>query len=90
VPISTLGDDFYEHDEAARALVGKRSHKRFRLGDGVTVRLAEATPVTGGLRFEIMGSGGQSTNTRRGGKPAVTKKPTNRAPWSKHRSKKRK
>ena len=92
VPISTLGDDFYEHDEAHRALVGKRSHKRFRLGDGVTVRLAEATPVTGGLRFEIMGGDGASTNTRRGGtggKPTI-KKPTNRAPWSKHRSKKRK
>jgi ribonuclease R len=92
VPISTLGDDFYEHDEAHRALVGKRSHRRFRLGDGVTVRLAEATPVTGGLRFEIMGGDGASTNTRRGGtggKPTI-KKPTNRAPWSKHRSKKRK
>jgi len=90
VPISTLGDDFYEHDEASRALVGKRSKKRFRLGDGVTVRLAEATPVTGGLRFEIMGSGGQSTNTRRGGaeKPA-RKKSTNRPSWAKHRSKKR-
>ena len=50
----------------------------------------DARHLTGGLRFEIMGSGGQSTNTRRSGagKPGL-KKPTNRAPWSKHRSKKR-
>lgn len=90
VPISTLGDDFYEHDEAHRALVGKRGRKRYRLGDSVTVRLAEATPVTGGLRFEIMGNSGASVNTRRGGTTKVSpKKPTNRPSWSKHRSKKR-
>ena len=90
VPISTLGDDFYEHDEAHRALVGKRGRKRYRLGDSVTVRLAEATPVTGGLRFEIMGNSGASVYTRRGGTTKVSpKKPTNRPSWSKHRSKKR-
>jgi len=92
VPISTLGDDYYEHDEAHRALVGKRTRKRYRLGDSLTVLLAEATPVTGGLRFEIVGrSGGEQCPRRpQGHKPKIVPpKPTNRAPWSKHRSKKR-
>ncbi|MFN4277860.1 MAG: ribonuclease R [Ferrovibrio sp.] len=88
VPISSLSDDFYAHDEAHRALVGKRTKKRYRLGDSVSVRLEEATPVTGGLRFEILGSGG-SVPRARGGRPVI-KKATNRPSWSKHRSKKRK
>ena len=53
VPISTLGDDFYRHDERRHALVGARHGRVFRLGDAVSVKLVEATPVTGGLRFEI-------------------------------------
>jgi ribonuclease R len=91
VPIATLGDDYYEHDEAHRALIGKRTRKRYRLGDALTVLLAEAAPVTGGLRFEIVGSGGARPRDTRGGtaRPTV-KKATNRAPWSKHRSRKRK
>lgn len=89
VPISTLGDDFYVHDEAKRALVGKRSQKRYRLGDAVTVRLAEATPVTGGLRFEILGNHGRSLSGSRTVK-TTAKKPGNRPVWSKHRSRKRK
>lgn len=89
VPISTLGDDFYAHDEAKRALVGKRSQKRYRLGDAVTIRLAEATPVTGGLRFEMLGNHGRSLSGSRTPKTAA-KKPGNRPVWSKHRSRKRK
>lgn len=85
VPIASLSDDFYAHDEAQRSLVGKRTRKRFRLGDAVSVRLAEATPVTGGLRFEILGGPGGTGGPRRQTTP---KKATNRAPWSKHRSRK--
>jgi len=54
VPMSAMADDFYEHDEARHCLVGKRSRKRYRLGDSVQVRLAEATPLTGGLRFDML------------------------------------
>ncbi len=53
VPVSTLPDDFYVHDEAAQALVGRRSRMSFRLADTVRVRLAEASPATGGLVFRI-------------------------------------
>ncbi len=61
VPMSSLGDDFFQHDEARHALVGRRTKKRLRLGDAVMVRLVEATPVTGGLRFELLDAHGRTS-----------------------------
>ncbi len=40
VHVSTLGDDFYEHDERARWLRGRRHRRTIRIGDAVTVRVA--------------------------------------------------
>jgi len=54
VPISTLGNEYYLYDEANHALAGERSGKGFRLGDTVTVKLVEALPVAGALRFEMV------------------------------------
>ncbi|MBN9138169.1 MAG: RNB domain-containing ribonuclease, partial [Phyllobacterium sp.] len=54
IPISTLGDDYYLYDETNHALSGERSGKGFRLGDIVDVRLIEALPVAGALRFEML------------------------------------
>jgi ribonuclease R len=64
IPISTLGQDYFRHDESKHALVGERTGVTLQLGDEVTVRLAEAVPLTGGLRFELMRDG-QSTAERR-------------------------
>lgn len=54
VPISRLGDERFIHDEALHALIGQHSRDMYRLGRSVTVRLEEATPVTGGLLFEML------------------------------------
>jgi ribonuclease R len=54
VPVSTLPDDFWMHDEAAQTLTGRRTRIVFRLTQEVEVRLAEASPITGGLVFHIM------------------------------------
>ena len=54
VPVSSLGAEYYVHDERMHALVGERSGLRWRLGARVSVRLREATPVTGGLLFEML------------------------------------
>jgi ribonuclease R len=54
VPVSTLGSEFFVHDERQHALVGERSGLRWRLGRTVEVRLKEATPLTGGLLFEML------------------------------------
>lgn len=54
VPISTLGAEYMVFDEAARSLIGETTGAVYRLGDAVEVRLLEAAPVSGGLRFEIV------------------------------------
>jgi ribonuclease R len=54
VPISSLGGEYFHHDEKAHALVGERTGGRWRLGREVDVRLKEATPITGGLLFEML------------------------------------
>jgi ribonuclease R len=53
IPLSSLPDDYWMHDETAQSLTGRRTHRSFRLADQVSVRLAEATPVTGGLIFSL-------------------------------------
>jgi len=54
IPIASLGEEYFVHDERAHALVGERTGARWRLGRDVEVRLREATPVTGGLLFEML------------------------------------
>ena len=57
VPISTLGNDYFHHDEATHALRGEKTGETHRLGDRVRVRLKEAVPLAGGLRFELLSEG---------------------------------
>ena len=54
VPVSSLGGEFFIHDDRAHALVGQRSGERWRLGRSVEVKLKEATPITGGLLLEML------------------------------------
>ena len=54
VPMSTLPDDYWQHDEREQTLTGRRTRKVFRLAQEVEVRLAEASPVTGGMVFHIL------------------------------------
>jgi ribonuclease R len=49
----SLGTEYFRHDERKHALVGDRTGTAYKLGDYVDVRLAEAAPLTGGLRFEL-------------------------------------
>lgn len=57
VPVSTLGQDFFNHVEEAHALMGSRSGETYQLGDPVSVRLVEAIPTAGALRFEMLTPG---------------------------------
>jgi ribonuclease R len=54
VPVSTLGNEYFIHDDRAHALVGERSGERYPLGLEVEVKLVEATPITGGLVFQML------------------------------------
>ena len=57
IPIRTLGTEYFNYDETRHALVGSRSGAMHRLGDVVDVRLVEAAPVAGALRFELLSGG---------------------------------
>lgn len=63
IPIGTLGDDYFAHDEGQRALIGTRTGETYRLGDHVEVKLVDAAPVAGALKFEMLSEG-------RAGRPA--------------------
>jgi ribonuclease R len=62
IPAATLGRNYWRHEEAAHALVDEQTGKAFRLGDSVRVRLVEAIPTAGALRFEMLSSGNRWTN----------------------------
>ncbi|MGV0820888.1 ribonuclease R [Martelella sp. AMO21009] len=57
VPVSTLGADYFVHDEVRQALVGEKSGLGYQLGDDVEVQLVEAIPLAGALRFEMLSAG---------------------------------
>jgi len=57
VPARTIGDEYFRYDEKGHAMVGSRSGESYRLGDHVTVKLVEAAPVAGALRFELLSEG---------------------------------
>jgi ribonuclease R len=74
VPASTLGNDYFKHEEHLRALVGSRTGETYRMGDVVEVRLVEAAPFAGALRFEVLSEGRRLGR----GAAAKTRKPTGR------------
>ena len=53
VPVSTLGAEHFRYDEAAQALEGEHSGDRYVPGLRLKLRLAEADPIGGSLRFEL-------------------------------------
>jgi len=53
VPVSTLGSDYFRYDEASQTLAGDETSVTFSSGQRLKLRLAEANPVSGGLRFEL-------------------------------------
>ncbi|MEP0190995.1 MAG: ribonuclease R [Erythrobacter sp.] len=68
VPISTLGDEYFRHDEAAQSLVGVDSGTSYSAGDRLKLKLAEANALTGALKFVPVDADGNAIETR-GGRP---------------------
>ena len=63
VPAATLGREYYSYDEASHSLTS-RSGMSYRLADIIEVRLVEAAPIAGALRFEVVGGGERRTPPR--------------------------
>lgn len=57
IPARTIGDDYFHFDERRHAMIGRRSGEIYRLGDSVIVKLIEAAPVAGALRFSLVSEG---------------------------------
>jgi len=57
--VSVLGDERFFHDERANVLTGERTGTRYAIGDMLQLRLAEANPLTGALKFEPEDSSGR-------------------------------
>jgi ribonuclease R len=97
VPISTLGRDYFHYDEASQMLIGEKSRMEYRPGMRLPLRLAEANPISGALRFELPegGSSGGSRDDRQNdrrhkGKPKkFTSGPRGRPANIRHQGKKR-
>ncbi|MBP6030077.1 MAG: ribonuclease R [Sphingobium sp.] len=66
VPVSTLGVERFHFDETHRALEGEQTGTRFHVGQEIELRLVEADPVGGSLRFEL--PDGPSFDMRSGSK----------------------
>ena len=64
LPVGMLPPDFYDHDERSHALIGRRNGRAFQLGAPITVRLAAAQPLTGGLTFELVAGGSAHQDDR--------------------------
>jgi ribonuclease R len=87
VPARTIGDEYFRYDEKGHAMVGSRSGESYRLGDPVTVKLVEAAPVAGALRFALLSEGRAGRPGR--GTPREAR-PNDRYVPNRHRRKQRK
>ena len=72
IPIRSLGREFFHYDEDSQTLMGSDTGLTIGIGQRVTVRLAEAVPVTGGLILDLLEIEGATTAGRRAGSGAST------------------
>jgi ribonuclease R len=71
VPVSTLGSERFHYDEKTQVLEGEQSGTRYAMGDRLRLKLAEANPLTGALKFEPEDGAGMAIEPR--GRPLPSK-----------------
>jgi ribonuclease R len=70
LPMRAIGNEYFHFDAESQTLMGSESGLTIGIGDRVTVKLAEAVPITGGLVLDLVEVDGRHTPVRRGrGKP---------------------
>ena len=72
IPARTIGDDYFQYHEDRHAMIGRSTGETYRLGDTVRVKLVEAIPVAGALRFELLSSGRAGKRVRVSARPPRT------------------
>ncbi len=69
MPVRDIGGEYFRFDEAARKLVGDQTGTEYASGQRLPLRLAEANPVSGALRFEMVdGKGARAERDERPGR----------------------
>lgn len=68
VPISTLGNEYFDFDRENGTLMGSQSGRIISIGMRARVKLTEAAPVTGGIAFELLELNGEAFESRGGGR----------------------
>ncbi len=94
VPARDLGREYFRYDEAGQRLVGEETGAEFALGQRLQLKLVEANPVSGALRFELpdgkgSGSGPRPDGERRKSGPPRPLKRRGRPANIKHQGRKR-
>ena len=73
LPIREIGNEYFHYDRDAQTLSGSETGTAIGVGQRVTVRLAEAVPLTGGLMLELIELEGRpiasGPSRKRGGGP---------------------
>ncbi len=75
-PVRGMGAEFFHFDSETQTLMGADTGLTLSIGQKVVVRIAEATPVTGGLELEILAIDGMKmprSNRRARGRPNARK-----------------
>lgn len=73
IPMRSIGREYFHYDAEAGTLMGSDTGMMISLGQRVTVRLAEAAPVTGGIALELLSLEGDAI-------PQGRKSPAGRTP----------
>jgi ribonuclease R len=60
IPMNTLPDDYYFHDEKRQALIGKRTKKTYQLAQKITVKLSQADRLTGSMALTLVEEDGSA------------------------------
>ncbi len=89
MPVRDLGGEYFRFDEGARTLTGEHSGDVFAQGQTLELRLAEANPVSGALRFEMPEGKGAAQTPRGGRKPVREIKRRGRPANIRHQGKRR-
>ena len=64
VHVGSMKGDYYIVDEVLQMIIGKKSGKKYRLGDTVRVKCTDASKVEGTIDFELVGGNNEKTEEK--------------------------
>ena len=88
IPVRSLGREFFHFDREAGTLMGSETGLTIGLGQRVTVRLAEAAPVSGGIALDLISIEGEQMP--KGGRGGRGKPPRRKQAAARHKAAKAK